>query len=95
MCCCYYYYYYYYCAAAVATRCLITRPYWSAFNHGVIIVVLQIVRDYLSKKTFDVLITSYEAVLKEKSSLTKIFWQYVIMDEVSKLLMPAPSSSMP
>jgi len=36
------------------------------------------------RREFDVVVTSYEGVLKEKGSLTKIMWRYVIIDEVSK-----------
>ena len=31
---------------------------------------------------FDVLVTSYEACLREKGTLLKIHWDYLIIDEV-------------
>lgn len=37
------------------------------------------------KVKFDVLITSYEGILKEKSSLAKINWKYLIIDEAHRI----------
>jgi len=37
------------------------------------------------KHKFDVLVTSYEGVLKEKGKLGKIFWQYLIIDEAHRI----------
>lgn len=45
------------------------------------------VRDYLHSKgaqrPFNVVVTSYEGVLKERSALEKIQWRYIIIDEAS------------
>ena len=38
------------------------------------------------KYKFDALVCSYEAVLKEKTSLSRIPWKYLIIDEVSLYL---------
>ena len=35
---------------------------------------------------FDVLVTSYEGFLKEKSKLGKVKWHYLIIDEVSTMV---------
>ena len=37
------------------------------------------------KHRFDVLITSYEGVLKEKSSISKVHWRYLIIDEAHRI----------
>lgn len=43
----------------------------------------QLINDRLIDEKFDVCITSYEMVLREKSHLKKFAWEYIIIDEVS------------
>jgi len=55
----------------------------------------RIVKEYLTttddngggskKYQFDVLVTSYEGVLKEKSALAKVQWKYLIIDEAHRI----------
>ncbi|CAI4215053.1 unnamed protein product [Parascedosporium putredinis] len=42
----------------------------------------QLINDRLIDEDFDVCVTSYEMVLREKSHLKKFAWQYIIIDEV-------------
>lgn len=37
------------------------------------------------RHTFDVIVTSYEALLREKGRLGKIGWKYVIIDEAHRI----------
>jgi len=37
------------------------------------------------KPTFDVLVTSYEGILKERNTLAKVNWKYVIIDEAHRI----------
>lgn len=41
-----------------------------------------LINDRLVDEKFDVCITSYEMVLREKSHLKKFAWEYIIIDEV-------------
>jgi SWI/SNF-related matrix-associated actin-dependent regulator of chromatin subfamily A member 5 len=40
---------------------------------------------YITQRTWDVVITTYEVVNLEKSALTKIAWKYLIIDEAHRL----------
>lgn len=42
-----------------------------------------IINDILLQEDFDVCITSYEMILREKAHLKKFAWEYIIVDEVS------------
>jgi SWI/SNF-related matrix-associated actin-dependent regulator of chromatin subfamily A member 5 len=42
----------------------------------------QLIADRLVDEKFDVCITSYEMILREKSHLKKFAWEYIIIDEV-------------
>lgn len=42
-------------------------------------------QDVVLQAKFDVLITSYEMVIKEKGSLKRIAWQYIIIDEAHRI----------
>merc|ERR1719215_1670784 len=50
----------------------------------------RVVKDYLTagmnkkKMKFDVLVTSYEGVLREKGSMRKVQWNYLIIDEAHR-----------
>ncbi len=44
----------------------------------------QLINDRLVDEKFDVCITSYEMILREKSHLKKFAWEYIIIDEVSE-----------
>ncbi len=44
----------------------------------------ELINDRLVDEKFDVCITSYEMVLREKSHLKKFAWEYIIIDEVSQ-----------
>ena len=41
-----------------------------------------LISDRLMEEDFDVCITSYELILREKSHLKKLAWEYIIIDEV-------------
>lgn len=45
----------------------------------------QIIKENVQTCQFDVLISSYEIVIREKSVLKKINWQYIIVDEAHRL----------
>lgn len=45
----------------------------------------QIIKDNISNCQFDVLISSYEIVIREKAVLRKINWQYIVVDEAHRL----------
>ena len=45
----------------------------------------EILQDVIMEAKFDVLITSYEMVIKEKSTLKKIAWQYIVIDEAHRI----------
>jgi SWI/SNF-related matrix-associated actin-dependent regulator of chromatin subfamily A member 5 len=45
----------------------------------------QLINDRLVDEDFDVCITSYEMVLREKSHLKKFAWQYIIIDEAHRI----------
>lgn len=47
----------------------------------------ELINERLVDEKFDVCITSYEMVLREKSHLKKFAWEYIIIDEVRILLM--------
>lgn len=44
-----------------------------------------LIRDRLEDEKFDVCITSYEMILREKSHLKKFAWQYIIIDEAHRI----------
>lgn len=44
-----------------------------------------LIRDRLMTCDFDVLITSYEIVLREKAALRKVAWQYIVIDEAHRI----------
>ena len=41
----------------------------------------QLFKDVVEPGEFNVLITTYEYIMKDKASLKKLFWQYIIVDE--------------
>ncbi|SPN99530.1 probable ATPase component of chromatin remodeling complex (ISW1) [Cephalotrichum gorgonifer] len=45
----------------------------------------QLMNERLVDEGFDVCVTSYEMVLREKSSLKKFAWQYIIIDEAHRI----------
>ncbi|SCV05044.1 LANO_0G17238g1_1 [Lachancea nothofagi CBS 11611] len=45
----------------------------------------RIFNDIVLEAKFDVLITSYEMVIKEKSTLKRLMWQYLIVDEAHRI----------
>src|SRR3546814_244659 len=45
----------------------------------------QVVREEMIPGQFDVLVTSYEGILKELSSFTRINWKYLIIDEAHRI----------
>jgi SWI/SNF-related matrix-associated actin-dependent regulator of chromatin subfamily A member 5 len=44
-----------------------------------------LIRDRLTTEDFDVCITSYEMILREKSHLKKFAWEYIIIDEAHRI----------
>lgn len=49
-----------------------------------------LINDRLIDEKFDVCITSYEMILREKSHLKKFAWEYIIIDEASSVHCPFP-----
>lgn len=45
----------------------------------------QVIREQLLTAKFDVLITSFEMVIREKSQLKKFRWQYIVVDEAHRI----------
>lgn len=45
----------------------------------------EILQDVILEAKFDVLITSYEMVIKEKGTLKRLAWQYIIIDEAHRI----------
>ncbi|KAF2643616.1 hypothetical protein P280DRAFT_467614 [Massarina eburnea CBS 473.64] len=45
----------------------------------------ELIQDRLADEKFDVLITSYEMILREKSHLKKFAWEYIIIDEAHRI----------
>lgn len=45
----------------------------------------QLIKDRLIDESFDVCVTSYEMVLREKSHLKKFAWEYIIIDEAHRI----------
>ena len=45
----------------------------------------QLINDRLIDENFDVCITSYEMILREKSHLKKFAWEYIIIDEAHRI----------
>ena len=48
----------------------------------------QLINDRLIDEKFDVCVTSYEMILREKSHLKKFAWEYIIIDEVRPFSLP-------
>jgi SWI/SNF-related matrix-associated actin-dependent regulator of chromatin subfamily A member 5 len=44
-----------------------------------------IVTDVILAQKFDILITSYEMCMREKSTLRKFSWEYIIIDEAHRI----------
>ena len=44
--------------------------------------------DLRDPESFDVCVTSYEGVLKEKGALCKINWSYLLIDEAHRIKNP-------
>lgn len=53
--------------------------------HGDKEVRQDILQNIVLKADFDVLITSYEMVIKEKGTLKRLAWQYIIIDEAHRI----------
>ncbi|KAM9929073.1 hypothetical protein OXX59_001424 [Metschnikowia pulcherrima] len=53
----------------------------------------EIIRNRLLAADFDVLVTSFEMVIREKSQLKKFRWQYIIVDEAHRIKNEASSLS--
>ncbi|PVI04088.1 hypothetical protein DM02DRAFT_693875 [Periconia macrospinosa] len=45
----------------------------------------ELIQDRVVDEKFDVLITSYEMILREKSQLKKFAWEYIIIDEAHRI----------
>ena len=45
----------------------------------------QQINDVILTQEFDVLITSYELCIREKSTLKKFSWEYIIIDEAHRI----------
>ena len=45
----------------------------------------ELIQDRLVDEKFDVCITSYEMILREKSHLKKFAWEYIIIDEAHRI----------
>lgn len=53
----------------------------------------RVIKEEILPLNFDVCVTSYEGVLKEKSTLCKIQWQYLMIDEAHRIKNPKSSLS--
>ncbi|SPO25876.1 probable ISW2 - ATPase component of a two subunit chromatin remodeling complex [Ustilago trichophora] len=45
----------------------------------------KVIQDHLLPQDFDVLITTYEMCLREKSALKKLSWEYIVIDEAHRI----------
>lgn len=45
----------------------------------------KMIQDHLLPQDFDVLLTTYEMCLREKSSLKKLSWEYIVIDEAHRI----------
>ncbi|EPQ30497.1 uncharacterized protein PFL1_02023 [Pseudozyma flocculosa PF-1] len=45
----------------------------------------KVIQDHLLTQDFDVLITTYEMCLREKSALKKLSWEYIVIDEAHRI----------
>jgi len=45
----------------------------------------KLIKDTILEAKFDVLVTSFEMVIREKSALKKIAWQYIVVDEAHRI----------
>lgn len=45
----------------------------------------KIIKEQLYTAQFDVLITSFEMVLREKGALQKFRWEYIVVDEAHRI----------
>lgn len=45
----------------------------------------EIIKDTILEAKFDVLVTSFEMVIREKASLKKVAWQYIVVDEAHRI----------
>ena len=69
------------------------RREFAKWTPDVNVVVLQgdkeqrasIIKDQLYTAKFDVLITSFEMILREKSALQKFRWEYIVVDEAHRI----------
>lgn len=44
-----------------------------------------IIRDYIQKNNFDIIVTSYEGINICLKDLKKIYWKYIIVDEAHRI----------
>ncbi len=69
------------------------RREFERWTPDVNVVVLQgnkeergdIIKNQILEAKFDVLVTSFEVVIREKSALKKIAWQYIVVDEAHRI----------
>ena len=45
----------------------------------------QLIQDTILPAKWDCLVTSYEMCLREKSTLRKFIWQYIVIDEAHRI----------
>jgi SWI/SNF-related matrix-associated actin-dependent regulator of chromatin subfamily A member 5 len=62
-------------------------PSMSTTNSTAQLLTIQasIVTDVILAQKFDILITSYEMCMREKSTLRKFSWEYIIIDEAHRI----------
>jgi SWI/SNF-related matrix-associated actin-dependent regulator of chromatin subfamily A member 5 len=45
----------------------------------------KLVEDDLKRKEFDIILTTFEVAIKEKTNLTKLYYEYLIIDEAHRI----------
>lgn len=63
----------------------VSQPCSSASDKELTSLQTEVIEKRLLPQDFDVLITTYEMCLREKSSLKKFSWEYIVIDEAHRI----------